>query len=686
MPFSAASGPASSAGPLLDRCPSDAQLLAYLPGQNIPAEASLSAHLEVCTACQSRLTTLRRVSQAPTGDPAPAPTLSPDERPTPAPVVDSQNRPIGKVYVAGGQGSFEPTMTLADVHLRVPQRIGQYELVRLIGRGGMGLVYEARHKRLGRAVAVKLLPGLHLSDRNAIVRMQRETAAAGRVQHPNIVFATDAGEQDGIDYLVMEYIEGFDVARLVGFLGPLAPADACEIIRQTALGLAHIHACGLVHRDLKPSNLMLAADGSVKILDLGLALLREGRLSDDESATQAGYLLGTADYVSPEQARDPHHADVRSDLYSLGCTFYKLLTGQAPFGDSEHESVSKKLDAHRNALPRPIRELRPDLPPEIESIMARLLAKRPDDRFQAPAELAAALAPLAVGANLPAVSHAVSQRCNLARTPFSDTSQQTPPPAEASTHPHGRTATPGAAVVRPRGWLWPALGVGAVLLLITSLVMMPARDKKTADAKPPSAPFPGLDSAPEEILLPGDAGLHDFKVHEDLQMIRAGSNTRQLIKLGELTPGDGSISLELHFPEDRGEAGLFFGYHKNVQRGTVVGESRFIYLDTLPRVVGNEGYRFEHKQAQLQPLNAVPVTIVGIGENVPAKPQRQFHLEVNFSRAGITAIKLDGKEYPRLLQPRTQQRFDSHDIWGIWGIYNNGSTIHVIKPTLKKGP
>ena len=220
----------------------------------------------------------------------------------------------------------------------MPERIGQYQLLKQIGRGGMGLVYLARHLKLGRTVALKLLPGLHLSEKSAIVRLQREIAATGRLQHPNIVFATDANEEDGIDYLVMEHIEGIDVGRLVAALGPLPCPVACEIIRQAALGLAHVHGCGLVHRDLKPSNLMLAADGVVKILDLGLALLREGLPGNEESATQTGYLLGTADYVSPEQLHDPHDADVRSDLYSLGCTFYKLLTGHAPFSGSDNTS------------------------------------------------------------------------------------------------------------------------------------------------------------------------------------------------------------------------------------------------------------------------------------------------------------------------------------------------------------
>src|SRR5262245_14421493 len=364
-----AASPKVGAVQALASCPTDEQLLLFIPGELAPEMASsVTAHLETCVSCQSRLTTLRhRTSTTPIEPTTPPPRL--DRRPPALPAVG---------------GSDSPTVSLPLPPLRVPERIGQYQLLKQIGRGGMGLVYLAQHVRLGRTVAIKILPGLHLSDRSAIVRLQREITAAGRVQHPNIVFATDANEEDGIDYLVMEYIDGIDIGRLVGALGPLPCPAACEIIRQAALGLAHIHACGLVHRDLKPSNLMLAADGVVKILDLGLARLREGQPTGEESQTQTGYLLGTADYVSPEQLHDPHGADVRSDLYSLGCTFFKLLAGQAPFSGSDHGSIARKLDAHRYASVPSIRSLRSDVPEEVEAVLARLLKKEPGDRFQDP--------------------------------------------------------------------------------------------------------------------------------------------------------------------------------------------------------------------------------------------------------------------------------------------------------------
>jgi serine/threonine protein kinase len=197
--------------------------------------------------------------------------------------------------------------------------VREYKLLAELGKGGMGTVYRALHTKLDREVALKILPAERTKDPEAVDRFQREMKAVGKLEHPHIVRATDAGEQDGTHFLVMEYVEGLDLSELVQVIGPLPVADACEVIRQAAVGLQAAHEHGMVHRDIKPSNLMLAANGRVKILDLGLALLDPQRGDvDDEGGgrdlTSDGQIMGTFDYMAPEQAGDSHGVDIRADI------------------------------------------------------------------------------------------------------------------------------------------------------------------------------------------------------------------------------------------------------------------------------------------------------------------------------------------------------------------------------------
>ena len=219
----------------------------------------------------------------------------------------------------------------------------------------------------------------------------RENAAA--LSHPNIVHAYDADEIGGTHLLVMEYIEGAnDLAKLVKKNGPLPVEKACDYIRQAALGLQHAYERGMVHRDIKPANLLLTTDEkTVKVLDMGLARLdHAGTEEDDKSSTMTreGTVMGTPDYIAPEQAMDSHTVDIRADLYSLGCTFYFLLTGRVPFPGG---TLMEKVMKHRLDEPKPVEQLRPDVPPEVCNILRKLMAKKPEDRYQTPAEAAAML-------------------------------------------------------------------------------------------------------------------------------------------------------------------------------------------------------------------------------------------------------------------------------------------------------
>ena len=235
----------------------------------------------------------------------------------------------------------------------------------------MGSVFKARHARLDKIVALKVLSKGRTGDPNAVARFEREMKAVGKISHPNIVQALDARDVDGRVVLVMEFADGLDVGEVVRRVGPLNVADACEIVRQTALGLQTVHKNGMVHRDIKPSNLMLAHRGaesddggsqtaSVKILDLGLALLDCGLDSGaaNHEVTDAGQIMGTADYMAPEQASDSHRVDIRADIYSLGCTLYKLLSGKAPFSGPRYEYPMKKMLAHMQASVQPVGEFR----------------------------------------------------------------------------------------------------------------------------------------------------------------------------------------------------------------------------------------------------------------------------------------------------------------------------------------
>lgn len=271
--------------------------------------------------------------------------------------------------------------------------VGPYVLQERLGRGGMGHVYKAEHRLLKRVVALKIAGRVRRDggDLAALARFRREVEAAGRLQHPSIVTAYDAGEANGWLYLAMEYIEGIDLEQFVRETGPLPVDLACEIVRQTAEALGHAHEAGLIHRDIKPSNLMLAPPGvTVKLLDLGLAQLTDTALSVDQRSAGEGELCGTPDFMAPEWGRDPRALDARSDLYSLGCTFYYLLAGQVPFPGG---SWTEKLLRHSLEAPPCVSELRPDVPEEIAAVVARLMAREREDRYPCAADVVAALRP-----------------------------------------------------------------------------------------------------------------------------------------------------------------------------------------------------------------------------------------------------------------------------------------------------
>lgn len=265
--------------------------------------------------------------------------------------------------------------------------IGRYTVLDQIGTGGFGSVYLCEHRHMRRKVAVKILPMIRANDNSCLERFYREARAVAALNHPNIVRAYDVGQEQNLHFLAMEYVDGVTLHELVSQRGPLEPLRAVHYLRQAAQGLQHAYEAGLVHRDIKPGNLLVDMTGTVKILDLGLARFYEDH-TDQLSAKNAETVLGTIDYVSPEQALNSHDVDIRSDIYSLGATFYYCLTGSPPFPKG---TPGQKLLWHQTRKPPTLSEVRPDVPAELSTVIDTAMAKDVKDRFQTPLELLQAL-------------------------------------------------------------------------------------------------------------------------------------------------------------------------------------------------------------------------------------------------------------------------------------------------------
>jgi serine/threonine protein kinase len=277
-------------------------------------------------------------------------------------------------------------------------RLGQYQLLEPIGRGGMGIVHRAVHTRLQKQVAIKVLPAGRWSDALLVQRFEREMRAAGQLHHPNVVVTYDAGEVDGLHYLVMELVEGEDLETVLSRKQTISAPNACRIIHDVARALHHAHSKHLVHRDIKPSNIMLTHGGDVKLLDLGLALLTVCA-SESGDITRPNQCMGTLHYMAPEQAEDSHHVGTPADIYSLGATLYRLLTGESPHG-SKNAAPLRLLAALQRGEFTPLEVLVPHCPPELSRLVGRMLSRDPSGRPNSAAEVADSLEPFASGADL----------------------------------------------------------------------------------------------------------------------------------------------------------------------------------------------------------------------------------------------------------------------------------------------
>lgn len=268
--------------------------------------------------------------------------------------------------------------------------IGKYKVLRPLASGGMGLVLHCEHIHMHHQVALKLLPRDLNDDPSAVTRFYREARAVAAVKHPNIVQAFDVGQEGKWHCIVMEYVDGINLHKLITQFGVLSEVRAAHYIAQAAAGLQCIMTSGLVHRDLKPGNLLLNRENCIKVLDLGLARFMDQRADDLTRQMDDERVLGTADFISPEQALHSHNVDIRADIYSLGMTFYFLLTGRLPF---KVQTVAGKLMAHQTKMPKALLSRRPDVSPQLDEIIKKMIQKKPGSRYSTPQEVVEALKP-----------------------------------------------------------------------------------------------------------------------------------------------------------------------------------------------------------------------------------------------------------------------------------------------------
>lgn len=559
----------------------------------------------------------------------------------------------------------------------VGRRLNRYQILGKLGSGGMGTVYKVRHEHLQRLLALKIMKGGWVTESRQVERFLREMQAAGTVDHPNVIRATDAGEEQGLLFLVMELVEGKTLDQLLRNRGPFPLAPACEIVRQTALGLQAIAEHRLVHRDIKPSNLMLSTDGVVKILDLGLA--RMNPAPGQEELTSSDVVLGTFDYQAPEQAGLARSVDVRADLYSLGCTWYKLMTGQAPYVAAQ--TPAQKIHAHAH-LPMP--NLPSGVPAEVHQIFARLTAKDPDQRLASGAELAQLLEPWCRDHGL---------KGWLAQPTGPDWKEI----------PVSRPA-PRLGLIRR---IWPRLLAGGLLIGGVSLLAVywipreqtqpatpfipaptPAKEKpppadptepRVLNAMPKLRWINLLDQKPFPVVYFPTEGLSNWHHDADAETMSVISERVTLLSLGRIDHPHFTLKMAIRMTEWAPGAGLFLGYqapHKQEKTGKVEGSAQILVfgrmLDpnknrvlTLAR--GRLGHEIEANGRHRFPCHTVHEEILPglFGEQI---------LEVKVVHGRIRHIRLDDRELATLNTNEVYGQFGPEEHLGVFGTINMGNT------------
>lgn len=429
--------------------------------------------------------------------------------------------------------------------------LGNYLLLAPIGRGGMGEVFRARHRRMDRVVALKVVRGdIGLSE-ECLRRFQREVKAAARLSHPNIVTAYDADEVGGRHFLVMEYVDGRDLGQLVSHLRPLSVPEAVECVLQVAAGLSYAHQQGVIHRDLKPSNLLVDREGRVKILDLGLARLEDAvspSISGAARLTASGLIMGTVDYMAPEQAVDSRSVDRRADIYSLGCTLFFLLTGRPVF---PRDSLAERLMAHRQDPAPSLCLTRRNVPEKLDRIFQQMMAKSPAERFDSASAVVAALQAAGLAATRAAepLAARVMESASRAETHGAGSAESPEdrlPPLIAPVHPPAPWASRRRRA--PIAIATAVLTAVALLMVVAGAVLWwpgrpgsreapvparPATAKTAAKAEDAGSPAPRANVAPADGGLERRSALRVLQLRGSLE-VYLGTEKRAVSSSEEL--------------------------------------------------------------------------------------------------------------------------------------------------------
>jgi hypothetical protein len=657
-------------------CPERDTLLAFSQSSlDLPALDAVARHVSACPTCEVRLRRLEGSS----------PFVSAFRRPTPK-IAHCDERGHGRLESRAAAGLHQtpaPSRSLTALPPDdAPSPVGRYEILGKLGQGGMGTVYQAHDPGLDRIVALKLLGPRGGPDAEMRARFSRELAAAGRLDHPHVARALDCGECDGRPFLVMEYIEGTDLARLIGAAGPLPVADACELARQAAIALHHVHTSGLIHRDVKPSNLMLTPDGRLKVLDLGLARFH-GPRGPGEALTEVGQILGTADYLAPEQVSNPRGVDARADLYALGCTLYHLLTGRAPFDGPGCSLPHEKLTAHGRTPPPALRTRRPDVPEAVAAVVHRLLAKDPADRYATAAQVAEALAPHAQGCDLPALLTAAGRKGVASpalgtQGPDDPTGAQTTCLAPPTTRPRFPQ--------RRRRRLWLA-GLAAGLLAAGLLAGLFIKWPRPAAATPRDTPLddlppliwhPLLDRPPGELRWSHGAGESLWKLTPERHELWASSpDTPGLLQVGEVGRRGYALRVEINQNGWTGGVGIFFGYAEDVYQGFPCHRYQYVELrNNNKREAGKEFTLCRGTENIVTgPGGIVSYHRKELGSSFLPRPERHDQLlEVEVGEAGLTAVHWNGVWQQALTAADVNRKLRPADYLGRFGIATSTAT------------
>lgn len=705
-------------------CPTDEALKALLEEATHDTNSTeVIGHLAKCSHCRSRVT------------------------------LWNQSGRLGEILEAAGNSGIiyenlsagnpgDGSDALTNVYGVTPiRKIGQYELLRSVGHGGGGEVFEARHTHLNRRVAVKLLSNRNCENEAVRQRFFQEMESIGQLDHPNIVHAYDAGEIDGTLYLAMEFIDGLNLETLAQRIGPMEISDACEVIRQAAQGLQHVFESDQVHRDLKPSNLLVCKSG-VKIADLGLAMFNrtestQGPFSSkketDDRLTGEHTVLGTVDYMAPEQAEGSRAVDIRADLYSLGCTLFRLLVGRAPYALPENSTPMKKMWAHASAPIPDIRTFRPDVPDKLAAVIERILRKGRGDRYSEPKELADALVPFCGTIDFPTLIQSPPRpprkvvaggrsstlrdseiRRSEAPTPLAPNSQ------EQLTQLHGSAPEPSShsSVITQTKYSAKMIVALACLIVVVAalgsqnkakkieiavtpeVVVGPEFKKNVEDEKSTTVEQPKKQPALDDIWFQQFNRLPETLVWSKVPAMGTGSflpnsaifhihspESIRLENLGERNAEDIDFELEMDFKphSSRVSFGYYFGFRKNeVPRGEVA-EFQVIQIIMLDedrqdpevivarnlKVIDAKNKEIEGKRSSFERI-ALP------------RGRGSMRYSVKLSSDRLVSVSVGGKTCALVVNEDSNSQFRADDYRGPFGVFVDSGIVDLQNPKLSR--